>query len=147
MGSHCSSELYRGHISFLKKTTTMKFILLTAFVGVALAAPTKDSGCVFGKGHNSCVGQTVWGFPVAKRAAKAVMAAPAEKDDCVFGKGHKSCVGQTVWGFRGKRSAQPAYLHPYGYPYHFGYLALKPLKSGTAVHPGLATSFVERSPQ
>merc|ERR1739838_1170176 len=45
----------------------------------------------------------------------------------------------------GKRSAEPGY---YGYPYGFyGYHALKPLKAGTAVHPGLATSFVERSPQ
>merc|ERR1711997_1424555 len=51
----------------------------------------------------------------------------------------------------GKRSAEPGYYHPYGfygYPYHFGYHALKPLKplkSGTAVHPGFATSFVETS--
>merc|ERR1712227_346862 len=48
----------------------------------------------------------------------------------------------------GKRSAEPGY---YGYPYGFYgypyYHALKPLKAGTAVHPGLATSFVERSPQ
>merc|ERR1711971_102891 len=51
----------------------------------------------------------------------------------------------------GKRSAEPGYYgYPYGfygYPYHVGYHALKPLKAGTAVHPGLATSFVERSPQ
>merc|ERR1711992_449931 len=56
----------------------------------------------------------------------------------------------TCWGCRGKRSAdaEPGY---YGYPYGFYgypyYHAVKPLKAGTAVHPGLATSFVERSPQ
>merc|ERR1712241_577068 len=48
----------------------------------------------------------------------------------------------------GKRSAEPGY---YGYGYYgYGYLyyhAVKPFKAGTAVHPGLATSFVERSPQ
>merc|ERR1711962_1998581 len=100
MGSHCSSELYIGHISFFKKTNTMKFILLTAFVGVALAAPSKDSGCVVGKGHNSCVGQTVWGFPVAKRAAKAVMAAPAEKDDCVLAKVTKAVLDELCGDFQ-----------------------------------------------
>merc|ERR1711902_28713 len=57
----------------------------------------------------------------------------------------------------GKRSAEadaePGYygLPYYGYPYGFYgypyYHAVKPLKAGTAVHPGLATSFVERSPQ
>merc|ERR1711997_941182 len=50
-----------------------------------------------------------------------------------------------------KRSAEPGHFGYYGYPYgYYGYPyvhALKPLKSGTAIHPGLATSFVERSPQ
>jgi len=113
------------------------------------AAPVEEDARVFGLGHNSYVGRTVWGFPLTKRSAEEV--APAEVADCVFGLGHNSCVGRTVWGFpRGKRSAEPGYYHPYGlygYPYHFGYHALKPLKSGTAVHPGHATSFVERSPQ
>merc|ERR1712111_337332 len=36
MGTHCSSELNRGHI-FKSKTTTMKLLLLTVFVAGAFA--------------------------------------------------------------------------------------------------------------
>jgi hypothetical protein len=96
------------------------------------AAPAND-GKVFGTGHNSFVGQTVWGFPHGKKIAYY----------------HP----YRFYGYHhlGKRSAKPGHLGYYGYPYrYFGYPyyhALKPLKAGTALHPGHATSFVERSPQ
>merc|ERR1712170_21502 len=34
------------------------------------AAPVEEAAPVFGKGHNSYVGQTVWGFPRSKRSAE-----------------------------------------------------------------------------
>merc|ERR1712113_377507 len=43
MGTHCSSELYRGHI-FKSKTTTMKLLLLTALAAVAMAEPEAEAG-------------------------------------------------------------------------------------------------------
>merc|ERR1712189_24958 len=43
MGTHCSSELYRGHIS-KSKTTTMKLLLLTALAAVAMAEPEAEAG-------------------------------------------------------------------------------------------------------
>merc|ERR1739844_373117 len=42
MGTHCSSELHRGHIQ-VKKTTTMKLLLLTALAAVAMAEPEADA--------------------------------------------------------------------------------------------------------
>merc|ERR1711997_665644 len=171
MGTHCSSEINRGHIS-KSKTAIMKLLLLTIFVAAAFAEeaveeakPEAPKAVVpvhaVHPFHGLWGHQLQWpgirapGFSATcfgcrgKRSAEE--AAPAEVADCVFGLGHNSCVGRTVWGFpRGKRSAEPGYYHPYGfygYPYHFGYHALKPLKSGTAIHPGHATSFVERSPQ
>merc|ERR1712018_187133 len=42
MGTHCSSEHHRGHIQ-VKKTTTMKLLLLTALAAVAMAEPEADA--------------------------------------------------------------------------------------------------------
>merc|ERR1712212_227403 len=103
---------------------------------------------------------TCWGCrPLGKRSADAEADAepgyygyPYYGLHYGFGYGH-ALPGHSyahVHRALGKRSAEPGYYHPYGfygYPYHFGYHALKPLKPGTVVHPGLATSFVERSPQ
>merc|ERR1712110_858452 len=41
MGTHCSSELNRGHIS-KSKTAIMKFLSLTVFVAVAIATEEND---------------------------------------------------------------------------------------------------------
>merc|ERR1712088_1070764 len=96
MGTHCSSELPRGHIS---KFITMKLLLLTALAAVALAEPEAearyygDNPGFSGYGH-----QQNW--PSAR----------------TYG------FSSTCWGCRGKRSAdadaEPAY---YGYPYGSGY--------------------------
>merc|ERR1711981_1167623 len=97
---------------------------------------------------------TCWGCrPLGKRSADAEPGYPYYGYGYGFGYGH-ALPGHSyahVHRALGKRSAEPGYYHPYGfygYPYHFGYHALKPLKplkSGTAVHPGFATSFVETS--
>merc|ERR1712012_229906 len=83
------------------------------------AAPA-EADKVFGSGHNSYVGQTVWGFPSkAKRSAEAEPEAEAEAEAApsYYAPGFSS----TVWGARGKRSAEPAYGY-YGYPYgYYGY--------------------------
>merc|ERR1712127_892027 len=206
MGTHCSSELSRGHIK-VKNTAIMKLILLTALAAVALAEPEADAHYgyggyyghgLYGYGYGHQLGwptysapgftSTVWG---ARGKRSAEEAAPAE-DDKVYGTGHNSYVGQTIWGFpKVKRSAEEveavaeeaaapaahvAVAHPYfGYyghqlgwplfrapgfssqcfgcrgkrsadpePYYgyYGYYG-----HGYAGNPTLATSFVGRSPQ
>merc|ERR1711874_273049 len=165
MGTHCSSELYRGHI-LKSKTTTMKLLLLTALAAVAMAEPEAEAGFYgYHPGFYGYYGYPAYGFygypylgyrgvatsfearsPQGLRGKRsAEEAAPAEVAAPVYGLGHNSYVGQTVWGFpRSKRSAEPGYYHPYGYyPYHFGYRAYGP---GIAGHP-TGTSFTHRSPQ
>merc|ERR1739846_282579 len=125
--------------------------------------PAEDDK-VYGTGHNSYVGQTVWGFPKAKRSAEEVeaeeAAAPAAHVAVAhpyFGYyGHQlgwpsfraPGFSSTVWGARGKRSAEaepgygyygyPAYRGYYGYPYGYGL--------GVAGH-ATGTSYSHRSPQ
>merc|ERR1712216_281351 len=63
------------------------------------AAPAEDDK-VYGTGHNSYVGQTVWGFPKVKRSAEEVEA-----------------VAEAGYGYYG----YPAYYRGYyGYPYGLG---------------------------
>merc|ERR1711971_815355 len=134
MGTHCSSELNRGHIS-KSKTAIMKLLLLTVFVASAYASEEVAA------------------------AAKPVAVAPVHAvHPYVYGHhpffygflGHQqqwpSISGpggsSTCFGCRGKRSAEADaeaghhyghygyYGHPYGYygyPYHFGYRAIAPL--------------------
>merc|ERR1712121_20029 len=47
---------------------------------------------VFGSGHNSAVGRTIWGWGRGKRSTETPAAAPA----LVFGSGHNSAVGRTI---------------------------------------------------
>merc|ERR1712241_1162668 len=137
MGLIAALNLTEG-ITHITKTTIMKLLLLTVFVAVALAEEAAEE---------------------AKPEAPAAVV-PAVAVHPFYGLwGHQlqwpgiraPGFSATCFGCRGKRSAEPGYYHPYrfyGYPYHFGYHALKPLKplkSGTAVHPGFATSFVETS--
>merc|ERR1712102_201057 len=129
MGTHCSSELYRGHI-FKSKTTTMKLLLLTALAAVAMAEPEAEAGYYgYHPGFYGYYGhQLNW----------PAYSAPGFSSQC--------------FGCRGKRSAEadaePGYYgYPYGYygyPYHYGYRAFGP---GVAGHAGGGTSFVHRSPQ
>jgi len=117
------------------------------------AAPA-EADKVFGSGHNSYVGQTVWGFPSkAKRSAEAEPEAEAEAEAAPYYYGYYGHqlnwpsyyapgFSSTVWGARGKRSAEPAYGY-YGYPYgYYGYR----YGPGIAGHPS-GTSYTFRSPQ
>merc|ERR1711863_91480 len=140
MGTHCSSELHRGHIQ-VKKTTTMKLLLLTALAAVAMAEPEADAHYgYYGYGyHPGFYGYGLWGHQQAWPTASA----PG--------------VSSTCFGCRGKRSAEadaeaePGYgfygYYPYGYyGLHRGYYGL-PLGAGVAGHPGAATSYSHRSVQ
>merc|ERR1712088_829086 len=128
------------------------------------AAPAEDDK-VYGSGHNSYVGQTVWGFPKVKRSAEEVeavaeeAAAPAAHVAVAhpyFGYyGHQlgwpsfraPGFSSQCFGCRGKRSAEaePGYGY-YGYPaYYRGYYGY-PYGLGVAGHP-TGTSYSHRSPQ
>merc|ERR1711935_1263350 len=189
MGSHCSSELCRGHI-YNTKTAIMKLLLLTVFVAGASASeevaeeakPEAPKAVVpihpfYGLwGHQQAwPGIRAPGFSSQCFGCRGKRSAEADAEAGHYGyhgypygyygypyfhplaieTGYEndlpgdSSVSFKRTHFVGKRSAEPGYHgYPYGfygYPYHFGYHALKPLKAGTAVHPGLATSFVETS--
>ena len=102
------------------------------------AAPAEDDK-VYGTGHNSYVGQTVWGFPKVKRSAEEVeavaeeAAAPAVAHPYYGGYyGHQlgwasfraPGFESTLWGGRlGKRSAEaePEADAYYGYGGYYGH--------------------------
>merc|ERR1712010_211663 len=128
------------------------------------AAPAEDDK-VYGTGHNSYVGQTIWGFPKVKRSAEEVEAvaeeAPAAAAHVAIAHPYFGYYGhQLGWpsfrapgfssqcfGCRGKRSAEaePGYGY-YGYPaYYRGYYGY-PYGLGVAGHP-TGTSYSHRSPQ
>merc|ERR1712241_1635168 len=139
MGVIAALNITEG-ISHQTKTANMKFLLLTVFVAVAYA--TEES--------------TEEAKPEAPKAVVPVHPYYGLLGHQLQWPGVRlPGFSGTCWGCRGKRSAdaEPGYygLPYYGYPYgYYGYPyyhAVKPLKAGTAVHPGLATSFVERSPQ
>ena len=128
------------------------------------AAPAEDDK-VYGTGHNSYVGQTIWGFPKVKRSAEEVeavaeeAAAPAAHVAVAhpyFGYyGHQlgwpsfraPGFSSQCFGCRGKRSAEaePGYGY-YGYPAYRGYYGHPYLGAGVAGHP-TGTSYSHRSPQ
>merc|ERR1712051_535769 len=128
------------------------------------AAPAEDDK-VYGTGHNSYVGQTIWGFPKVKRSAEEVEAvaeeAPAAAAHVAVAHpfygyyGHQlgwlsfraPSFSSQCFGCRGKRSAEaePGYGY-YGYPaYYRGYYGY-PYGLGVAGHP-TGTSYSHRSPQ
>merc|ERR1712241_1176824 len=142
MGTHCSSELNRGHI-LKSKTTTMKLLLLTVFVAGAFApeeaAKAEEPAApvaVAPVHHGLRPFYGLWGH----QQGWPGVVAPGFSSQC--------------FGCRGKRSAEADaeagyYRYPYGYgyygyPYHYGYRAFGP---GVAGHAGGGTSFVARSPQ
>merc|ERR1712045_1985 len=130
MGTHCSSELHRGHIQ-VKKTTTMKLLLLTALAAVAMAEPEADAWHgYYGYGYHP----GFYGYYGHQQA-------------------WPSTATSTCFGCRGKRSAEaePGYgfygYCPYGYyGLHRAYYGLH-LGAGVAGHPGAATSYSHRSVQ
>merc|ERR1711971_1520627 len=144
MGTHCSSELSRGHIS-KSKTAIMKLLLLTALAAVALAEPEADAYY----GYGGYYGHGLYGYGYGHQLGWPSYRAP----------GFES----TVWGACGKRSAEPsaephgygfygyhpyAYglYHPYAFRHHVAAIAA-PEGTGVAGHPGGATSYSHRSPQ
>merc|ERR1711992_125847 len=138
MGTHCSSELYRGHI-LKSKTTTMKLLLLTALAAIAMAEPEAEAGYY---GYN----RGFYGYGYGHSLSWPTYSAPGFSSTC--------------WGCRGKRSAEadaePGYYgYPYGsygynygsYGYPYGSYGYRSYGSGIAGHPGAATAFTYRSPQ
>merc|ERR1712088_807360 len=123
MGTHCSSELPRGHIS---KFITMKLLLLTALAAVALAEPEAearyygDNPGFSGYGHQQNwpsartygFSSTCWGCR-GKRSAEAEPEAEADAEPRYYGYGS--------YGYN---------FGSYGYPY--GYRAYG---RGVAAHP------------
>merc|ERR1711988_1646544 len=117
MGTHCSSELNRGHI-FKSKTTTMKLLLLTVFVAGAFATEEAAKAeepaapvAVAPVHHGLRPFYGLWGH----QQGWPGVVAPGFSSQC--------------FGCRGKRSAEadaePGYYgYPYGYyghPYAYGY--------------------------
>merc|ERR1712045_516977 len=117
MGTHCSSELNRGHI-FKSKTTTMKLLLLTVFVAGAFATEEAAKAeepaapvAVAPVHHGLRPFYGLWGH----QQGWPGIVAPGFSSQC--------------FGCRGKRSAEadaePGYYgYPYGYyghPYAYGY--------------------------
>merc|ERR1711992_324912 len=174
MGTHCSSELYRGHI-LKSKTATMKLLLLTALAAVALAEPEAEAGYYgynhgfygYGYGHQlNWPGYRAPGFSSqcfgcrGKRSAEAD-AEPGYYGYPSYGYGHYG-YGYGLPGrsfahfgghFLGKRSAEaeadaePGYYgHPYGYGLYRPYYGYRAYGPGIAGHP-TGTSFTYRSPQ
>merc|ERR1712086_418749 len=136
MGTHCSSELYRGHI-LKSKTITMKVLLLTALAAVAMAEPEAEAGYYgynpgfygYNRGYSGYGHQLQW--PGVR--------APGFSSTC--------------FGCRGKRSAEadaePGYYgYPYGsYGYNFGSYGYPHGSYGYRAYGSAATSFEYRSPQ
>merc|ERR1712127_411839 len=136
------------------------------------AAPAEDDK-VYGTGHNSYVGQTVWGFPKVKRSAEEVEAVAEEAAPAAtvavahpyYGGYYGHQLGwasfrapgfeSTLWGGRlGKRSAEADAEPGYGYGY-YGYPAYRGYYGhgyyghglrGVAGHP-TGTSYSHRSVQ
>merc|ERR1711974_94150 len=130
MGPHCSSELFRGHIS-KSETTKMKLLLLTALAAVALAEPEAEAGYY---GYN----RGFYGYGYGHQLSWPGYRAPGFSSQCFGCRGKRSAEADAEPGFYGYRHGF------YGYPYGFGYRAYGP---GVAAHPGAATSFTHRSPQ
>merc|ERR1712154_264826 len=107
MGTHCSSELPRGHI-FKSKFITMKLILLTALAAVALAEPEAEARYY---GYNP-------GFYGYNRGFSGYGHQQNWPSASTYG------FSSTCWGCRGKRSAdadaEPAYFGYGSYGYNFG---------------------------
>merc|ERR1711884_132114 len=150
MGTHCSSEYHRGHIS-KSKSITMKLLLLTALAAIAMAEPEADA---YYYGYNP-------GFYGYNRFYGHQQNWPSFR---TYG------MESTCWGCRGKRSAdadaEPAYPYgsygynfgSYGYPYGFfnnfygsygyptGFYGYSSYGRGIAAHP-TGSSFTYRSVQ
>merc|ERR1712184_209635 len=156
MGTHCSSELNRGHIS-KSKTAIMKLLLLTVFVASAFATEeVADAAKPVAVAPVHAVHPYVYGHNpffyglLGHQQQWPSIRAPGFSSQCFGCRGKRSAEAEADAGHYGYYGY---YGHPYGYygyPYHFGYRAFAPIAgkpAGAGVHPGGATSFVSRSPQ
>merc|ERR1711992_512096 len=129
MGTHCSSELYRGHI-LKSKINMMKLFLLTALAAVAFAEPEAEAGYYsYNPGFYNYYGHQLNWLGIR---------APGFSSTC--------------FGCRGKRSAEadaaPGYYGYAGYPYGyygagFGYGHALPGHSYAHVHRALGKRSAE----
>merc|ERR1712029_476434 len=136
MGTHCSSELNRGHI-FKSNTTTMKLLLLTVFVAGAFATEEAAKAeepaapvAVAPVHHGLRPFYGLWGH----QQGWPGVVAPGFSSQC--------------FGCRGKRSAEAdAEAGYYGYPYgYYGYPIIPAVKSGYEHDlPGDSNVSVERT--
>merc|ERR1711863_147164 len=152
MGTHCSSELHRGHIQ-VKKTTTMKLLLLTALAAVAMAEPEADAWHgYYGYGYHP--GFYGYGYYGLHRAYYGLHlgAGVAGHPGAATSYSHRSVQGI------GKRSAEEdaapaeaevapvAKVAPvaYGYPF-YGYGLPAIYNNPSLQWPGVKTPFFERT--
>merc|ERR1711899_431521 len=142
MGTHCSSELSRGHI-FKSKTSTMNLLLLTVFVAGAFATEEAAKAeepaapvAVAPVHHGLRPFYGLWGH----QQGWPGVVAPGFSSQCFGCRGKRSAEADAEAGYYGypyygyghcythvhralgKRSAEadaePGY---YGYPYGYGY--------------------------
>merc|ERR1712018_912467 len=161
MGTHCSSELPRGHI-FKSKSITMKLILLTALAAVALAEPEAEAryygynpgfygynrGFYGGYGHQqNWPSARTYGFESTCFGCRGKRSAEADAEPRYYGYGYNyGFYGYPsfVYRYYGYGGSYGYNYGSYGYPYgSFGYRAYGP---GIARHP-TGTSFNYRSVQ
>merc|ERR1712156_1400984 len=150
MGNIAALDCLEGRS--IQHNSKMKVFVIAALMVAVSADPYYGYGGYGYGGHYgggaSYVGRTIWGLR-GKRSAEAE-ADPAA--DAYYGYyGHQyawpSATGyygtSTCYGCRGKRSAEPGLYYGLG---HYGY-GLGLIRPGIAAHPGLATSYSDRSVQ
>merc|ERR1711935_895840 len=114
MGTHCSSELHRGHrFKSIKPTINMQAFLLTTLVAVAMAQP--DTG--YGAHHPAPYGHPA---PYRHRRAAESEAAPEAKPLVpLVGLKHNlvyPALPALAHPYAHLGYAHPGYAHPYALP-------------------------------
>merc|ERR1712086_1086495 len=120
MGTHCSSELRRGH-----KNITMKLLLLTVFVAVALAEEVAEVE------------------EVAKSAVVPLGYYPYAYNQLHWPAHYGHGYSSQCWGCRGKRSADPA---PGVSPYFPGNIKMEDINYGKTQIKYLSKRSAEAEP-
>merc|ERR1712122_425955 len=164
MGTHCSSELRRGHKGII---FIMKLLLLTALATIAAAEPWGYYGYHPVVGNSPTLqwpGYSGPGFSRQTFGLRGKRSAEPEPYYGYYGLYHpygyyglgRGVAGHAGGGVSythrspqgiGKRSAEPEPFYGYYglyHPYAYGLRAYGP---GVAAHPGAATSYTQRSPQ
>merc|ERR1712018_784279 len=141
MGTHCSSELNRGHI-FKSKTTTMKLLLLTVFVAGAFATEEAAKAeepaapvAVAPVHHGLRPFYGLWGH----QQGWPGFVAPGFSSQCFGCRGKRSAEADAEPGYYGL----PYFAYPFGY---YGYPIIPAVKSGYKHDlPGDSNVSVERT--